>query len=120
MRHVLYTADMEPITVVELSPHMEQLLRERGVVRLPAPAQTSYSTCRVSRGAPVREKYDVVNVFAEALIHRGQRHMMLFVDDEETALLLKSAFLPGQRRAVSDVRARGQAEGFIKALQALS
>lgn len=112
VRAVLYTDDMEPITVLELSGQARHLIEKHGVVVLSVIESIS---CLDQAGwkCPRPRK---VAIRGEAFVRRGVAHLMLFTQDEESALLLKSAFLPGQRRELADQRAQAFGEGFLRAL----
>lgn len=56
---------------------------------------------------------------AQRLRFRDMESLMLFTHDEETALQLKSAFLPGQLGAVQDLQQNAFAYGFLTALDKL-
>lgn len=60
-----------------------------------------------------------VRIIAEPVRRGSHGHLMLFTEDEENALLLKSAFLPGQRHEVLSERADAFAQGFMKAIRAI-
>lgn len=115
MRVVLYTDDLEPITVLKLEPWALEFLRERGRVYF-----------AVMRPIPIRplrgdEPIDEpgmwqVCIHAEKLIRKGIEHLLLITYDEEQALLLKSAFLPGQTAALNERDRNAWAKGFIDAL----
>lgn len=116
MRAVLYTHDLEPITVLELKPWAWDFLERTGIVRLHVPmppANTPWS------GPPVMEPLRIVTIQAERLCRGSQEHLMLFTRDEESALLLESAFLPGQHRRVQDRERMAFAQGFLHALDLL-
>ena len=58
---------------------------------------------------------DLITV--EKFVRRGQTHWMLFTNDEESAMLLKSAFLPGQQKEVQMREQQAFAKGFWSAIQ---
>ena len=117
MRVVLYSdEDMEPITVFELSEFATDYLNQYKRVTLPviAPMRASFisdedqiTNCDVLKQ---------VNIYAETFIRKGQKYMMLFTQDEESALLLKSCFLPGQRSELNEEMANFYAKGVLYAL----
>lgn len=121
MRVVLYSdEDMEPITVFELSEFATDYLNQYKRVTLPVivPMKPPF----IDDGDPAIN-FDVlkqVNIYAETIIRKGQKYMMLFTQDEESALLLKSCFLPGQRSELNAVMKDEFAKGFICALNKLS
>lgn len=117
MRTVLYAHDMEPITVLELTPWAADFLEKHGEVRLAVipPIET--------RVRPPTEMLEYrswqVRLTAEWFVRRRERHMFVFTADEENALLLKAAFLPGQRGALREREQAAIAEGFLRAFSLL-
>lgn len=115
MRVVLYADDMEPITVIELSALAEGYLNERGIVRLAVMLPPMLSVLEAQQ-APARGDCKTVTIFAERFVRHGRDHMMLFTRDEESALLLKCAFLPGRRAGLQEREREAFARGFLAAL----
>lgn len=113
MRAVLYADDMEPITVVSLSAWTHRYLSEHGMVKLAVmrPVATSFVTF-----APPKHHDPIVTVIAERFVRHGREHMMLFTRDEEAAMLLKCAFLPGQHAGIQERERAAFARGFLDAL----
>lgn len=117
MRAVLYSArDLEPITVIELPDWAVEMLRRHDRIALnvaePLTAGALFD--------PSTLRFRVVKIWAEQLRMGHNKTLMVFTNDDETALLLEAAFLPGQQR---DVRARvddARARGFWHALHALA
>lgn len=113
---VLYTDDMEPITVLQLSPLARDLLIRRGHVALQVLEPASLTLA----GPPMTEvRCRKLVISAEMFRRNDKKHLMLFTGDEETALLLRSAFLPGQRRGLDEERAKAYANGFLYAIARL-
>lgn len=115
MRVVLYADDMEPITVIDLPAMAEGYLNERGMVRLAVMLPPMLSVLAASQ-PPMREDLKTVTIYAERFIRHGREHMMLFTRDEESALLLKCAFLPGQQAGLQERERTAFARGFLEAL----
>lgn len=111
---VLYTNDMEPVTVVSLPAWAWERLGRGDVIRLEAMEPLRPGALYGADWPRLR----VVAIRGEVIVMRGKRSLMLFVDDEESALLLKSEFLPGQRREVCHLRDRARATGFLQGLLA--
>lgn len=109
MRVVLYAYDFEPITILELDAWSVARLRETKTVRLICPPNWDVkSILDFDPTAPIRAiHFKSVLIRAEPLRRMNSRGhieetMMLFTDDEESALLLKSVFLPGQHKEVHE------------------
>jgi len=118
MRVVIYDAeDMEPITVIKLDDRWVQMLKQgREVTMAVTPLlPTSYleepldweRTYQISR---CRLRFE--------RIMKGDKLMMWICTtvDGESALLLRSVFLPGQQSAVADERERAFRKGLGAAL----
>lgn len=105
---------MENITVLELSSWAYDFLKERGNVMLAVPQPIKFTPPTEMDMEPLRLWR--VHITAETLHRHGERHMMLFTHNEEEALLLKAAFLPGQRSALREHERDAFAKGFINAL----
>ena len=117
MRVVLYTHDVEPITILELSAWAYEFLRKHRTVRLPV--VQAPRMCVLNAGSPPPDSEHslcLVEITAETLRRNGETHMMLFTHHEEQALLLKAAFLPGQRHQLREQERKAFAEGFLYAL----
>lgn len=119
MRVVLYAHDMEPITILELSSWAHDFLEKHRTVNLPVYQPASVMALPVGRAPLVAETFWKVCITAEPLHRNGERHMMLFTHDEEQAMLLKSAFLPGQRWALKEIERDAFAKGFLEAFTRL-
>lgn len=116
VRSVLYTEDFEPITVLELSSWAREYIEDRGSVVLQVMEPVMF---RVSYEPIDQIVCRQVRIWGEKFVRYGRQTLMLFTADDENALLLKAAFLPGQRRELQDEKARSFAQGFLKALCAL-
>lgn len=118
MRVVLYAHDMEPITILELSPWAYKFIQERGQVMLPVfrPIELSYRA--QTDLAP--ERFYQVQITSEKMHRNGETHLILFTHNEENAMLLKAAFLPGQQWALKEIKREEFAKGFLTALDKLS
>lgn len=115
MRAVLYTHDMIPITVMDVpQPYWEYLLH-RGYILLAVmrPVEvTPIDYCQNIDQLP----FSTVRITVERLVRHGQTYMMLFTENEESALLLQATFLPGQQRQLRDIRDEEFAKGFFSAI----
>lgn len=115
-RAVLYTNDLEPITVIDLSPVAMHYLLKKGSAVLAVWEEFKFVPVDESTSMP---KVRTVRIRAEEFRYRNARSLMLFTDDEEDALLMRAAFLPGQTKAKREVHANGFKAGFLAAIQAL-
>lgn len=114
MNAVLYTHQLEPITVVDIPMWLWDRLAEGHPIFLEVmqPVPSNFLTADDVGPAPKK-----VAIFGERLRRRNHETLMLFTGDEENALLLRSAFLPGQHGEVQNRECRAFAAGFLKALQ---
>lgn len=114
---VLYTHDMEPITVLQLSQRAVDYLRTTGMVRIPVMPANYMPRIPTDHLEPI-DAY-IVTITMDVIRKGYQTYPILLTHDEESALLLRSAFLPGQQRARAADYASGVAHGFLLALEKL-
>lgn len=113
MNVVLYTLDLEVITVINLPHEAMQFFRDgkhwRVAVVDPMSAKSlaSYALCDTMK---------IVTIRAEEIRRRGKSGWMLFTDDDECALMLGSSMLPGQIKDFREEYKRGFANGFLEAV----
>lgn len=112
---VLFTPDLEPITILELPPAVRTFLERRGRVKLAVKEMPLTRHLEASPDAPF-PAFRTVEIWIELFFYRNARTFMLFTHDDENALLLKAAFLPGQHRQIKEERAGAFAKGFMRAL----
>lgn len=116
MRCVVHSDDdFEPITVVEVNEFMESYLNEHGRVRVAV-----NEPAKAILGGPPNNtatiRFRTVDLIAIPIkTRKGNKHFVLVTADDESALLLKSAFLPGQRGAPQETEAAAYARGFLRA-----
>lgn len=113
MNAVLYTCQLEPITVVDIPMWLWDNLKRGDTIRLVVVEEPSYVPIYTR---PVLESMRIVSIFGERFVYKNQESLMLFTHDEESALLLKAGFLPGQYAEVQRHERSAFAEGFLKAL----
>lgn len=120
-RAVLYAnSDMEPITVMDV-PQWGMAMLERGERVFFVPPPTTISTMCESELPSA--SMPMVSIWGEMFARRGQKHMFLFTDDDEIALLLRAELLPGQqgmvKSALHAARSKALVEGFMKGIEAM-
>jgi hypothetical protein len=116
MRAVLYSEfDLEPITVLTVAPWMIALWRKGCPVRLAGIPPISLIA------DPRFPALDVVDIYGDLLRHGRLNAEMWFLTtkDDRAALLLRSAFLPGQAKEVDLERSKAFVKGFMKAWEGL-
>lgn len=107
---VLYTDQMEPITVIELPQWFLDKLYDKQLMKVPVMSAISIESIY----DPIIENaLNSVDVWAESLYRKGNRYWLLFTNDENLALRLKSDVLPGQRKAFQDEYKRGFISGML-------
>ena len=118
MNVVLYaSADMEPITILNLPPDTIDRVHELGRLTF-AVIPTVAVTEGPSSWRPTSMRHrNEVTVWVEEYVRNGKSGYFLMTDDEEPALLLESGVLPGQRRAFQEEYRRGFQQGLLAALK---
>lgn len=117
MNVVLYTADFEPITVLDLPVWLLEQLERQGAVRV---AALKPPTLENMLNGPDFEPPETVTIRCEKLRWRdGTLKPILVTDDDELALSLRPEWLPGQRQAVQAYRQtiRTLTEQLVKAMR---
>lgn len=114
MHAVLYTHALEPITVIDVPMYLWRLLWAGQTVQVLVPMPFDWTATEPpSEITPVR----TVRIFGEQLERRGHRALMLFTGDEESALLLRADFLPGQHGTVQERERGAFGRGFLTAVE---
>ncbi len=104
MNIVLYTPELEPITILDLPVWLLDQLEKQGAVRIAVLEPPSF----VNKQTPVPDTHNIrtVTVFCEKLRwHNNQTKTILITPDDELALTLKPEWLPGQRAAINGYKA---------------
>lgn len=115
MRAVLYTYDFEPITVIDVPEWAGEYLERYQCLSIPVIERRLSVILADASEIPVH----TVRIECQKLCRRGITHWMLFTQDEESALLLRATFLPGQRSLVKEHEQSAFAKGFLGALKML-
>ena len=111
MRTVIYSAeDLEPITVIELAERWAQRLRDTGQLCLAVPEVPLGRWC--DGQLPVEHTCRRVELRGYPLRCGRVETLIVITGDDESALLLRAAFLPGQRGAVLREREEAKGEGI--------
>lgn len=103
MNVVLYTKDMEPITVIDLPmwalEHGERLgFVSVGVMDEPIPFDQTSPTDPI----PPLRSYAVTLEFHRLRMLGGKSSWLVTVDNDELALKMRPSWLPGQRGQIND------------------
>jgi hypothetical protein len=117
MNVVLYTTDLEPITILDLPVWLLEQLERQGAVRIAVLKPPRWSSDNESTTFDMPE---TVTVYCEKLRWRDNTTKIILVTpDEELALTLKPEWLPGQRAAVQSYKAyiRHLTEQLVKAMR---
>lgn len=113
---VLYTEDLEPITIIDLPLWGLECAIKYGHFVIPVPSCVEKYDITP---AVCMEQHKTVTVWVERFERKSRRSYFVFTKDEENALQLKAAFLPGQHKGVQEEYHRGFARGFITAIEKL-
>jgi hypothetical protein len=104
MNVVIYTADFEPITVLDLPPWLLDQMEKVGGVRI-AVQDPVKDVLRLSGERITMPELKTVHVLCEKLRWRdGTLKPILVTPDEELALMLRPEWLPGQRAAINNYK----------------
>jgi hypothetical protein len=112
MREVLYNRDLEPITVFHFKPYFYQYIALNGVVRVPVYKMHLGRAISESEGIPRCPDNHIVTIEPFRFNFYGKIKCIYVTADEESALLLESVFLPGQLRALNEIKKEQFANGF--------
>jgi len=118
MQAVLYTNQLEPITVVDIPMFLWDMLSKGQHIRLAVQEPVGLTPYKYEEAICLNMK--TVTVYGERILRRKSEALMLFTEDEESALMLKADFLPGQRGELEARDRKSFANGFIKALENFS
>jgi len=101
MRVVLYTKDLEPITILEIPQWLLDQLEKVGKIKLGvAPPKLPPAVGKVV-GERIASS-DTIDIYCERLKwHDGTVKPILITDNDELALALKPEWLPGQQQAIN-------------------
>ena len=113
MNAILFTLDFEPITVIDLPMWAHEIALERQYFRMEVMDPPKlYGDIEVRLIEP-----KMVTIRAQKFIWIDKSERIIYVTaDEEAALLLQSAFLPGQMKDVQEQRKSAFSQGILFAL----
>lgn len=104
MNVVLYTNNMEPITVLDLPQWLLEQLQRDGRVRIAVQAPLGLKITK----EPINPKdfpgLETVVIHLDQVEWRGETKTVLVTDDEVLALRLRPQWLPGQRATYNGFR----------------
>ena len=111
MLSVLYTNDMEPITVIDLPIEVHSFEFDRSVYKVPVFGKPKTEYSYINQHYEY-EAFFIVEIHVEKFVRNGKTHPMFIVHEsyEELALRLQPAYMAGQ---LSDLRNK-EADSFWK------
>ena len=113
MRAVLYTNDMEPITVLNLPIEVHQFEFVTYRVPILEPIRTRAPG---PNSALTNINFRIVDITVERFCRNNEIYPLFITHNEELALLLKSEPLPGQIKGYQEARRAAYRKGFIDGL----
>lgn len=118
MNVVLYTHELEPITILDLPVWLLEQLEKTGAVRIAVvePPGWMHEEVPVVANPTMR----TVTIYCEKLRwHNNQTKTILVTPDEELALTLRPEWLPGQQATIQSYKKaiRQLTEQLIKAMR---
>lgn len=102
MNVVLYTRDMEPITVIDLPMWALEAAERRDMIRLAVMDPIPFASLSVLDPLPSATLTTVGLQFHRMRLPGGRNSWLVTVDNDEVALKLKPAWLPGQRARINE------------------
>ena len=101
---IIYTHDMEPITAIEMKPEYWRFLEKQAQIAFAVIPPFDISDYREPPHIPTI-RVQQVRLYAHCIFRNDRcKYLMLTTEDEESALLMKSIFLPGQQKTLTDVK----------------
>lgn len=119
MNVVLYTTELEPITILDLPLGVLEFGEREGLVYIDAaPPLNFQSMCEPTTPVELMTFRHVALRFHRLLFY-GQESWIITTDDEDLAMTLKASWLPGQRREINQQRAtiRDLSNALLRAMQ---
>lgn len=120
MHAVLYTKQLEPITIVDIPMYLWEKLAKGELIGLPVPVYPS-TIIEEPEHLACQPTIETVLIYGLLIHIMGESSLMLFTRDEEKALMLQSEFLPGQHKDVQrreqNSFVKGFGQGFLDALR---
>ena len=114
MRIVLYDQDdFEPLTILEVPHWRAYNMPEGQPIRIAVMPEISLAPLA---NGPGYEPMQIVTIRFEQVIRNKVTHWLAVTGDTESALLLRAAFLPGQRSALQKRERKAFTNGFFKGL----
>ena len=120
MNAVLYTHDLEPITIIDLPSWAYECFERGSWIEMLIPNKPQRANFVGTGDDPITlmaTKINTVRIRPEDVVFRGVRHTILCTPDEESSLLLKAAFLPGQNSELQKQQRLSFSAGFAFALR---
>lgn len=112
---VIYTSDMEPITVIDMKPWYWDFLKAHTCIRFHVKDEPYQFFSLEHNDTDFKYRLKEVRVHAN-YIHRGDdAFFLLTTDDEVDALLLDSTVLPGQQRRFNEEKKKAFVRGLLSA-----
>ncbi len=101
MNVVLYTRDMEPITVIDLPLWALEFAQRMGRVRIEASDPVDMTQLMPGQRVDSLRFHIVTLEFHRLLLSRDRESWIVTVDDDVLALKLRPSWLPGQRAKIN-------------------
>lgn len=101
MNVVLYTRDMEPITVIDLPMWALEFAQRMGRVRIEAADPVDMTQLMPGQRVDSIRFHIVTLEFHRLLLSKDRESWIVTVDDDVLALKLRPSWLPGQRSKIN-------------------
>lgn len=114
MKVVVYTTDLEPITVIDIPMWGIERMRKDRFFRVPVIEPFKISSID---DVPIQGIVHHVDIWAEPLRRGNRESLMIFTYQDELALKLFGEPLPGQQRSFQEQYRKGFIDGLLAALE---
>jgi hypothetical protein len=109
---IVYSKDFEPISHIPMTDEIYRYFMQYDIVRFPVQkavdAKVYYSGEPIPMEPPLTAEIRAMRVFSPDGIR-----LILIAETEETALLLRNTFLPGQTKELNYIKTTSFVKGFI-------
>lgn len=116
---IIYSQEMEPITAIDMSTEMYNYFETYDIVRFPVMKPINPTSLNCEGPFPKYEQHLIAEIRAVRILDNSSKSVitLLFTNNEETALLMKTTILPGQVSHINYLKSQAFAKGMLEAIK---